>query len=73
MLTEIQFAEALRNTPTYKDFENFKKSIVVRRPNIVRLHNYYQQASKYGIDYLKQNQNITISDVKLIEDVLNTK
>lgn len=70
-LNEIQFSSALRETETYKNFPNFKQSIVIRRPNIVRLHGYYQQAAKFGIDYLKQNQNLTITDVALINDVIN--
>lgn len=70
-LTEIQFSEALKQTGTYKGFPNFKQSIVTRRHNVLRLFNYYQQACRYSIDYLKQNQNITITDVALINDIIN--
>lgn len=70
-LSEIQFSESLRQTKTYKGFPNFKQSIVIRRPNILRLFNYYQQACRYSIDYLKQNQNITVTDVALINDIIN--
>lgn len=70
-LSETKFAEAMRQTKTYKGFENFKQSIVIRKPNIHRLFDYYQQACRYGIEYLKQNPNITISDVALINDVIN--
>lgn len=70
-LNETQFAEALRNTETYKWLENFQQSIVIRRPNVQKLFVYYQQACRYKIDYLKQNPNIFGREVNLINDVMN--
>lgn len=71
MLTEIQFAEALRNTETYKGLENFQQSIVMRRPNVQRLFVYYQQACREGLWYIKQNPNIFGREVNLITDIIN--
>lgn len=70
-LTEIQFAEALRQTKTYKGLENFQQSIVIRRPNVQKLYIYYQQACRYKIDYLKQNPSVYGREVNLINDVIN--
>lgn len=70
-LTEIQFAQALRNTETYKGLENFQQSIVMRRPNVQRLFVYYQQACREGIWYIKQNPSVFGREVNLINEIIN--
>lgn len=71
MLTEIQFAEALRQTKTYESLENFQQSIVIRRPNVQKLFIYYQQACREGLWYIKQNPSIFGREINLINDVIN--
>ncbi len=70
-LSEIEFSEAIKRTPTYKGFEKFKQGLVSKRANIMKLFDKYQQACKFGSDYLRQNPNIFANDIKMIEDVLN--
>ncbi len=71
MKNEQQFREALKQTQTFKSFEKFKQGITLKRSNVIKLYEKYQQAHRYGIDYLKQNQNILATDVKLIDEVIN--
>jgi len=70
-LSEIAFSTAIQYTPTFKKFEPFKQGICIRRQNIMKLYDKYQQACRYGCEYLRQNPNIYANDVKLIEDVIN--
>ena len=70
-LSQIDFALAIKETETFKNFETFKKGIVMKRKNTDRLHDYYQQAVRHGIDYLKQNPNIFGNEVAIIEEILN--
>jgi hypothetical protein len=71
MKNEQQFRESLKQTQTFKNFEKFKQGITLKRSNVVKLYDKYQQAHRYGVEYLKQNPNILATDVKLIDDVLN--
>jgi hypothetical protein len=71
MKSEHQFTQALKETPTFKSFERFKQGITLKRSNVINLYDKYQQAHRYGIDYLKQNQNILANDVKMIGEVLD--
>jgi phosphomevalonate kinase len=70
-LSEIEFSEAIKRTPTYKGFEQFKQGLVSKRANIMKLFDKYQQACKFGIEYIQQNPNLYANDVNMIEDVLN--
>ena len=70
MKNERDFVIAIKNCDTFKKFEKFKQGIILKRANIIKLYDKYQQAYRYGIEYLKQNPNILQSDVKLINDVL---
>jgi len=72
-MNEHQFTEALKHTPTYKSFEKFKQGLTLRRQNISRLFDYYQQAQRLGIEYLKQNPNLFSNDIKIIEEIINHK
>ena len=64
-LTILDFQIAVKET------ETFKKGIVIKNKNIARLHDYYQQACRNGIDYLRQNPNIFGNEVNIIEEILN--
>lgn len=70
MKNEKEFKESIKETKTFKDFPKFKQDLVLKRHSIIKLYDKYQQACRYGIDYLKQNSNILESDVKLINDIL---
>lgn len=70
MKTEQQFTNAIKETQTFKQFERFKQGLFLKRSNIIILYDRYQQAHRYGIEYLKQNPNILANDVKLIDEIL---
>ena len=72
-LSLIDFQVAIKETETFNNFENFKKGIVIKHKNILRLHDYYQQACRNGIWYIKQNPNISISDAALINEIIENE
>ncbi len=61
---------AIENSDTFKRFEKFKQGLTVRKSNIKRLLNLYQQANKFGLLYVKQNKNFTVTDVALITEIM---
>jgi transposase-like protein len=69
-LNKLDFASAIKETKTFGSFPKFKKGIVVTNKNIERLYDYYLQACRYKIGYLKQNPNIFSNDVLMIEEVI---
>lgn len=69
-MTEEQFKELILQSEVFAKYETFKKSITLKRQNITRLKDLFNQGERYGIDYLKQNANLMSSDVKLIENIL---
>lgn len=70
-LTKSDFATAIKETETFAGFPKFKKGIVTAHKNIERLYDYYLQACRYGIGYLKQNPNIFANDVAMINEIIN--
>ena len=72
-MTDAQFRELLENCEAFQVLEKFKKAIHTRAEAVKRLKDYYQQAERYGIEYLKQNFNLMSTDVKLIESALEYK
>lgn len=71
-LNKFDLPNAIRNTETFRGFEKFKKGLTLRPQNINRLHDYYMQACRYGIGYLKQNPNLFANDIKIIDEIINT-
>ena len=69
-LSEIQFGIELRETKTFKSFPKFKQNIVLGRANVKMLFEKYQQACRYGIDYLLQNPTMYGNNVKIIAEIL---
>lgn len=69
-MNDQQLKQAIENSEVFKSFELFKQELTVRHLNLQRLRPYYEQAKKYGIDYLKQNPSISQSDVKLIGSII---
>ena len=58
MKNERDFVIAIKNCDTFKRFEKFKQGIILKRANIIKLYDKYQQSYRYGIEHLKQNPNI---------------
>jgi len=69
-MTEQQFKEKIKTTGTFISFPKFKQDITLKRKNVAHLSDLLGQAERLGIEYLKQNQNISQSDVKLVNDLL---
>lgn len=72
-MTDSQFLQHILNSEVYQSWEKFKQIIHSKLSNVHRIKPYYEQAERYGIEYIKQNPNILQSEVKLIEDILNKK
>jgi hypothetical protein len=72
-MNEHDLKKAIENTQEFKNYPKFKQGIVLRRLNLVYLHDLYGQADRIGIEYLKQNPNIFHSDFKLIEELIANK
>jgi hypothetical protein len=70
MKSQYDFTQAIKQTDSFKDYDKFKQDLTLKRQNIIKLYDKYQQACRYGIGYLKQNPNILANDVKLIDEVL---
>lgn len=71
-MTQDQFKEAVKETALFKNKAIFSKNIMLKY-RIKEMYVYYEQAKKYGIDYLKQNPNILSSEVQIINEVLKSK
>lgn len=69
-MNEQQFRKEIELSNSFKKYEKFKQDLTIKSKNVSRLFIYYNQAVKYGIEYIKQNQNILSGDVKLIEEIL---
>ena len=69
-MNERQFRIAVENSETFKGWEIFKQKLVLKKLNLIHLLDLYGQAERLGIDYLKQNKNLSSNDVKLIEELL---
>lgn len=72
-MTEYQFLLALKSTKTFNQFDHFKQLLVIKSKNVNRLYDYFLQSNRYGLDYLKSNNNLVSSDYKLIEEITNNK
>lgn len=67
-----QLRTAIENSQSYAQAANFKKTLLLKKKNVEHLHDLYGQASRLGIDYLAQNQNITLSDFGLIKELIES-
>lgn len=69
-MNQDQFKDAVKETAIFKDKAIFSKNIMLKY-RIKEMYVYFEQAKKYGIDYLKQNPNILSSEVSIINEILN--
>jgi len=69
-MTIQQLRAAIEQSESYSKAEKFKQGLMLKKKNVERLYNLYGQASRLGIDYLAQNQNITLSDFGLIKELI---
>ena len=70
-LTIHQFTEAVKNTSPYlKEKAGGLRSLMTSRKNIDRMFEYYRQACRYDIAYIKQNPNVPPRDLVMITEIL---
>jgi len=69
-MNQDQFKDAVKETAIFKTKPIFSKNIMLKY-RIKEMYVYFEQAKKYGIDYLKQNPNILSSEVSIINEILN--
>jgi hypothetical protein len=72
-MTEHTIREEIKQTEIYKGYPVFKQRLTLSQINLKRLFNLYGQAERNGIKYLKQNPNLSLSDVNLIKELLQKK
>lgn len=72
-MNDYDLKKAIENTQEFKNYPKFKQGIVLRRLNLIHLHDLYGQADRLGIEYLKQNPKVFCSDFKLIEELIKNK
>jgi len=71
-LTIHQFTEAVKNTSPYlREKAGGLRSLMTSRKNIERMFEYYRQACRYDIAYIKQNPNISGRDLVMIAEILD--
>ena len=69
-MTQDQFKELVKETIVFKSKPIFAQKICLKH-RVNEMYVYFEQAKKYGIDYLKQNQKILSSEVSIINEILN--
>jgi len=69
-MTEHTIKQEIQQTEMYKGYPIFKQRLILSQINLKRLFNLYGQAERNGIEYLKQNPNLSLSDVNLIKELL---
>jgi len=72
-MTEHTIKEEIQQTEIYKGYPIFKQRLILSQNNLKRLFNLYGQGQRNGIEYLKQNPNLSASDVNLIKELLQKK
>ena len=68
-----QFKEKVEQSEVFQSFPKFKQDIYLGHKVLSRLEDLHGQAERLGINYIKQNPSLTISDINLINSILNDK
>jgi hypothetical protein len=72
-MNDIDFKQKVKGSEIFSNFPLFKQTITLKNKNINRLNDLYQQARKFGIEYLEQNHNLMSSDVALISNIIENE
>lgn len=70
---DMDFKEMMENTEVFKKCESFKQKLLGKTPNIQYLRAIYFQAKSHGLEYIKQNPSLTVTDVKIIEEIIKNE
>jgi hypothetical protein len=71
-LNLYSFKEAIKNSDSYINIGNTSiQALYFKNKVLDRMYDNYQQAIKYGIEYLKQKPTLQVRDVNIINEILN--
>jgi len=71
-LTEHGLREAIKNTPAFKNIGNTAfQNLYFKLKTFNIFYSNYGLACRYGLDYLKDKQNISSRDVAIITEIYN--
>jgi hypothetical protein len=65
-----ELAIAVRESNSFKEFEEFRKDLCRKRSYSKKLLDLFIQAKREGIEYIKNNPNVSRYDVQLINEIL---
>jgi len=65
-----QFLQQMQNTDTFKNCPEFKQKILQKTEYVQRMRDYFEQAKRYGYDYIRQNTNLTTTDLAILKEML---
>ncbi len=68
-MNQEQFKDAIKQTNVFKSKPIFAQKICLKH-RVAEMYVYYEQAKRYGVEYLKQNPNILSSEVGIIEEII---
>lgn len=72
-LTVHQFTEAVKNTTPYlKEKAGGLRSLMTSKKNIDRMYEYYRQACRYSLQYIRQNPNVPSRDLLMIKEIIES-
>ena len=69
-MVDHNFKAKVTESEVFKAFPSFKQDIYTNRKVLSRLEDYFGQAQRLGLEYIKQNPNLTLSDINLIKSIL---
>lgn len=70
-MDRTELSELVQKTDVFKSFPSFKQKLTLSKANMEDLCDLYSQAERHSIGYLRQNNRLQSSTVKLIEQCLN--
>lgn len=71
-LTLLDFRQAIQETETFINIGNLAfQKLYLKTHTLEALYENYRQATRYGIQYLKQKPMLQSRDVRIINEILN--
>jgi hypothetical protein len=71
-MTEQDFKTAIKETDIFKGKAIYSKNIMMKyRASF--MHNYYMQAVKFGVEYIKQNPSIPREEIAIIKEIIEKR
>jgi len=73
MLDEQQFANAVKESKTFKNSEGYRKLIINKRPNMKILYGYYHAGYNFGLPELRKNKNVSAISIEILSEILTLR